>query len=267
MVLAHGNAPRSIGYQPIALLLSYTRKNWRRAEDLRPNRQSRSVCFRNSARTSAGSLSKVAESSGPAPQALRLETASNRSPRFAVLLSKKMAEARGHAPQRRSAARSASNGCRRLGRFDSLRSPLRGRPSVDPSPLRSVASESPRGRICTCVGPLRRRRPELLGHAEMKRGSAKMAQPEQSEGSSSGCPLAGRSANKVDLAAGLPPTTRRSKRRMIVISPREEESGPFTRTCTSISGFAGPRPIYWTMKGEKESRTRIARAGLRQIFC
>src|SRR5690606_4278820 len=53
-----------------------------------------------------------------------------------------------------------------LGRFDSLRSPLRGRPAVDPSPLRSVASESPRGRICTCVGPLRRRRPELLGHAE-----------------------------------------------------------------------------------------------------
>src|ERR1043165_9289513 len=29
MVLADGNAPRSIGYRPIALLLSYTRKNWR----------------------------------------------------------------------------------------------------------------------------------------------------------------------------------------------------------------------------------------------
>lgn len=28
-------------------------------------------------------------------------------------------------------------------------------------------SPSPRGRICTCVDPLRRRRPELLGHAEM----------------------------------------------------------------------------------------------------
>ena len=60
------------------------------------------------------------------------------------------------------AARPASNGCRRLGRIDSLRSPLRGRPSVDPSPLRSVASESPPGRNCTCVDPLRRRRPELL---------------------------------------------------------------------------------------------------------
>lgn len=87
----------------------------------------------------------------------------------------------------------------------------------------SVTSQSPRGRICTCVDPLRRRRPELLGHAEMERGSAKRAQPERSEGEPSGCPRAGSSANKMDLAAGLPPTTRRSKRRMIVISPREEE--------------------------------------------
>ena len=126
MVLAHGNAPGSIGYQPIALLLSYTRKSWRRAEDLRLNRQSRSICFRNSARTSAGSLSKVAESSGPAPQASRPETASNRSPRFAVLLSEKMAEARGHAPQRRVAAQSASNGCRRLVRFRLRKVPAAG---------------------------------------------------------------------------------------------------------------------------------------------
>ena len=50
-----------------------------------------------------------------------------------------------------------------------------------------------------------------------------MAQPEQSEGEPSGRPLAGDSANKVDLAAGLPPTTQRSKRCMIVISPREEK--------------------------------------------
>ena len=63
--------------------------------------------------------------------------------------------------------------------------------------------------------------PELLGHAEMERGSAKKAQTEQSEGEPNGCPLAGSLANKVDLAAGLPPTTRRSKRRMIVISLRE----------------------------------------------
>lgn len=118
--------------------------------------------------------------------------------------------------------------------------------AAPPNPLQTgagaaagFASQSPRGRICTCVDPLRRRRPELLGHAE----------------------------KKVDLAAGLPPTTRRSKRRMIVISPREEKSGPFTRTCTSISSFAGSRPVSWTMKGKKESRTRVTRAGLRQISC
>lgn len=34
MVLAHGNAPRSIGYRPIALLLSYTRK-WRTEREAR----------------------------------------------------------------------------------------------------------------------------------------------------------------------------------------------------------------------------------------
>ena len=73
-----------------------------------------------------------------------------------------------------------------------------------PNPLQTGAgalsgfdSESPRDRICTCVDPLRKRRPELLGHAE-----------------------------KMDLAAGLPPTTRRSKRRVIVISPREEKWSP-----------------------------------------
>ena len=86
-----------------------------------------------------------------------------------------------------------------------------------PNPLQTgagtssgFASESPRGRICTCVDPLRRRRPELLGHAE-----------------------------NVDLAAGLPPTTRRSKRRMIVISPREEKSHSRLRVkCL----FAQPQP-------------------------
>lgn len=172
MVLVRGNAPRSIGYQPIALLLSYARmKRMRRAEVLRPNRRGRSVCVRGSARASAGSLSlkkmgegegfepsttdqpllenrrpcrivrarpdpvpfetlqasphgsrldvrrtprgasigsllrirfqcfsverammlspseKMAESSGPAPQASRPEPASNRPPRFAALLS------------------------------------------------------------------------------------------------------------------------------------------------------------------------------------
>ena len=84
-----------------------------------------------------------------------------------------------------------------------------------PNPLQTgagtssgFASESPRGRICTCVDPLRRRRPELLGHAE-----------------------------KVDLAAGLPPTTRRSKRRMIVISPREEEKWSARTAAELAFGF------------------------------
>ncbi len=152
----------------------------------------------------------MAESSGPAPQASRLESASNRSPRSAVLLSEKLAEARGHAPSGAGPPKPLQTGAGASSGF---------------------ASESPRGRICTCVDPLRRRRPELLGHAE-----------------------------KMDLTAGLPPTTRRSKRRMIVISPREEKSGPFTRTCTSISSFAGSRPVSWTMKGKGVPLARFAHA-------
>ena len=151
----------------------------------------------------------MAESSGPAPQASRLESASNRSPRFAVLLSEKLAEARGHAPQRRGAAQSASNGCRRLGRF---------------------RLRSPRGRICTCVDPLRRRRPELLGHAET-----------------------------VDLAAGLPPTTQRSKRCMIVISPREG-NGPPAGNCTQNSAFAEPCDSSFTTGRKLEPAAGVAPA-------
>ena len=73
--------------------------------------------------------------------------------------------------------------------------------------------------------------------------------------------LTGEWEGEVDLTAGLPPATRRSKRRMIVISPREEKSGPFTRTCTSISSFAGSRPVSWTMKGKNGARRR-SRTGL-----
>jgi hypothetical protein len=241
---------------------------------------------RGSARALAGSLSKMAESSGPAPQALRLETASNRSPRFAVLLSKKVAEARGHAPQRPAAAQSASNGCWHLGQFDSLRLPSGSTCGRSISAwLRHL--QSLRGRICTYVSPLRRRRPELLGHAEMERGSAKMAQPEQSEGEPSGRPLAGGSANKMDLAAGLARAralgaspraygtpvgllaslTRWGSQewwvrsdshrhcsafeaRLTIYCRRTRKNGPFTRTCTSISSFARSRPSFWTMKGK-----------------
>src|SRR5436305_1870374 len=110
MVRLLGIAPRSADYQSAALLLSYGRIKWRRAEVLRPNRSGRSICFRDSVRASADSL-----------------------------------------------------------------------------------SIGPRGRICTCVVPLRRRRPELLGHAE-----------------------------KLDLAAGLSPASPRSKRGMMYISLREE---------------------------------------------
>jgi hypothetical protein len=191
---------------------------------LHPNRQSRSRCFRNSARASADSLSQAAESSGPAPQALRLESASNRSPRFAVLLSRKW--------RRREVML------------------LSGRRPPDPlqtgaGALASFTSKSPRGRICTCVDPLRRRRPELLGHAEMEHGRAPTAPSGQSEGEPSGCPQAGSPADTVDLAAGLPPTTRRSKRRMIIISPREE-NGPPARNCTWTSTFARSRDRSFT---------------------
>lgn len=156
MVGPDGNAPSSLAYRASALLLSYE-PIVAESGGLAPQPANRSVCFRGSARTLAGSLSKMAESSGPAPQALRLESASNRSPRFAALLSKMW--------RRREVT---------------LLSGLR-----PPNPLQtgagtsaSFASESPRGRICTCVGPLRRRRPELLGHAEKKWTSRRDSHPQ-----------------------------------------------------------------------------------------
>ena len=100
-----------------------------------------------------------------------------------------------------------------------------------PAPRPVSPPKSPRGRICTCVDPLRRRRPELLGHAE-----------------------------KVDLTAGLPPTTQRCEAPHDCNFTTRGKSGPFTRTCTSISSFAGSRPVSWTMKGKTESRTRGAPA-------
>ena len=107
------------------------------------------------------------------------------------------------------------------------------------SPLQTVAgalagsaSIGLRGRICTCVDPFRRRRPKLLGHAEL------------------------------DLAAGLPPATRRSKHRMIVISPREE-SGPPARNCTWNSTFARSGGGFFTT-GRKWARRRT-RTGLLRL--
>ena len=83
MVLSHGNAPRSIGYRPTALLLSYTRNSLR--EFLK-------------------------------------KSAKRISPRFAVLLSEKWRRREVMLPSG-NAAQSASNGCRRLGRFRLRKSP------------------------------------------------------------------------------------------------------------------------------------------------
>lgn len=140
MVRLLGIAPRSADYQSAALLLSYGRIKWRRAEVLRPNRSGRSICFRDSVRASADSL-----------------------------------------------------------------------------------SIGPRGRTCTCVVPLRRRRPELLGHAETERGERDDgAAPSKARGEPRGGPSSGSAADKLDLAAGLSPASPRSKRGMMYISLREE---------------------------------------------
>lgn len=108
-------------------------------------------------------------------------------------------------------------------RMERARAPEPARPEVCSTSI--DLAENLRGRICTCVVPLRRRRPELLGHAE------------QSE---------------MDLAAGVPPATQRSKRCMIVISPREE-SGPPARNCTWNSTFARSRDRSFTT-GRKKGR-------------
>lgn len=56
----------------------------------------------------------------------------------------------------------------RLSRSDGDRAspPHQAEAGTGDSPILPSLRESPRGRTCTCVDPLRRRRPELLGHAE-----------------------------------------------------------------------------------------------------
>lgn len=208
MVGPDGNAPSSLAYRASALLLSYE-PIVAESGGLAPQPANRSVCFRGSARALTGSLSKDGGEQWSCPTSLAARIGFQPITALRGFTLQNAAEARGHAPQRPAAAQSASNGCWRLGQFR-----LRG----------------PRGRICTCVGPLRRRRPELLGHAE-----------------------------KMDLAAGLSPAMPRPKRGVIYLSLREE-NGPFTRTCTSISSFARSRPSFWTMKGKRSPAT----AGLRQ---
>lgn len=112
MVLAFGNAPTSIGYQPIALLLSYTRK-MAESGGLAPQPTNRSSCFRNSVRALADSLSITFGGeqwfcpTDPEVRAGFQPVAALRGFTLQIL-----AEARGHAPQRHEVALTASNGCR-----------------------------------------------------------------------------------------------------------------------------------------------------------
>lgn len=146
MVLAHGNAPGSIGYRPIALLLSYTRK--------------------------------LAESGGLAPQpAMPIQLFSKQRPHLGGFTPQEKWRRAVVLPHRpRGPKRLPTD--HRTSRFYSpekwrrreVMLPSGARP---PGPVQTgagasagFASESPPGRICTCVDPLRRRRPELLGHGE-----------------------------------------------------------------------------------------------------
>ena len=137
----------------------------------------------------------MAESSGPAPQALRPEPASNRSPRFAALLSRELAEARGHAPQRRG----------RPARFKRV-----------PARLSGFASVSPAG----------------IAPASIRLEGGGLSFSATGSGPRGGTPT----RNTAFEAPHDSNFTTRGK------------SGPLTRTCTSISSFAGSRPVSWTKK-------------------
>ena len=179
---------------------------------------------------------KMAESSGPAPQALRPEPASNRTPRSAALLSK-LAEARGHAPQRR---------CRPI-RFKRVPAPRPvSPPKVPPAGFAPASIRLEGGGLnCSATG-------------SGPRGGTPTRNP------------AFEAPHDCNLFVALPRghpvrLTPRSARGFAFYalrapSPREEKSGPFTRTCTSISSFAGSRPVSWTMKGKLEPAAGVAPA-------
>ena len=67
----------------------------------------------------------------------------------------------------------------------------------------------------------------------------------------------------MDLAAGLPPTTRRSKRRMIVVSPREDKNGRLDGTRTRIARLRGGSPVLVRGQGVEIDR----RDRLRLLLC
>lgn len=230
MVGPDGNAPSSLAYRASALLLSYE-PIVAESGGLAPQPANRSVCFRGSARALAGSLSKMAESSGPAPQALRLESASNRSPRFAALLSKIW--------RRREVT---------------LLSGLR-----PPNPLQTGAGASASFASMVPAAGFAPASVRLEGGGlsySATRREFPGTHPRQ-RGALTAMRVVG--AREMDLAAGLSPAMPRPKRGVIYLSLREE-NGPFTRTCTSISSFARSRPSFWTMKGKRSP----AAAGLRQ---
>ena len=137
-----------------------------------------------------------------------------------------MAEDSGHAPQSRDGIRPVSNGrppsavlSSRKWRRREVTLPIpheAERSGFKPAPiLDRLRLLGPRDRSCTCVGPFRRRMPDLLGHAE-----------------------------KLDLVAGFSPASPRSKRGMIYVSLHEVmENGPPARTCTRNSAFARLRDV------------------------
>lgn len=133
--------------------------------------------------------------------------------------------------------------------------PRFSRPFGELSPALSVGL---RGRICTCVSPLRRRRPGLLGHAETERGSAKVTPPRAKvRGEPGGRPQPGSAAGKMDLAAGLSPATPRSKRGMIYVSPREDGK------MVPLPGLApGPRPSQGRVIAFSPQGKMVPAAGL-----
>lgn len=207
MVGPDGNAPSSLAYRASALLLSYEPVAESGGLAPQPAIAGPSVFETAPAPRRVHSPRKMAESSGPAPQALRPEPVSNRTPRSAALLSK-VAEARGHAPQQR---------CRPI-RFKRVPAPRPvSPPKVPPAGFAPASIRLEGGGLnCSATG----------------------------SGPRGGTPT----RNPAFEAPHDGNFTTRGK------------SGPLTRTCTSISSFAGSRPVSWTMKGKLEPAAGVAPA-------
>lgn len=79
-------------------------------------------------------------------------------------------------------------------------------------------------------------------------GARRWRSPSKARVSRAGARYRAARRTNLDLAAGLPPATSRSKRGMICFSPREE-NGPPARTCTWTSAFARPCDGFFTTGG------------------